>query len=343
LTADPPYWPHLNIALPAIILVAAMGTESIAEKIIILFGQVGHKIYTWILVCLIIITGITNWQVYYDYVKNNAGPRLRISRYLASLPAGYTVYMAASPYWSWNEHAFRFFNRGMPGQDLTTETLATTPPIIKQPTVFILFNQPDNTVSVLESLYPEGQAQNHYDFENALSFISYRVVPPGYDLKPVDRTINPLSLPGWWLIFGVILIWAGRAAYRHYGSMGIAITKPGQKKETRPIESASPVPSNIKAENATAQITIPLDIPNVRVLQTTVGERKEIIITVESTETGMPCRKCGKWTTKLYGQDEWVRIKYLPVFGRQTYLRYRPNQYQCQDCKGHPITTQYLD
>jgi len=92
-----------------------------------------------------------------------------------------------------------------------------------------------------------------------------------------------------------------------------------------------------------AQITIPLNIPDVRVLQTSLNERGEIIITIESTKAGTQCRKCGKWITKLHGRDEWVTVRHLPAFGRSTYLRYRPNRYQCQDCEGHPTTTQGLE
>ncbi len=94
---------------------------------------------------------------------------------------------------------------------------------------------------------------------------------------------------------------------------------------------------------AKAQITIPLDISNVRILQTTMGEHGEIIITIESTKKGTACRKCGGWITKSHGQDEWVTIRHLPAFGRTTYLRYRPKRYQCQDCEGHPTTTQNLE
>ena len=94
---------------------------------------------------------------------------------------------------------------------------------------------------------------------------------------------------------------------------------------------------------AKAEITIPLDIPDVRVLETSLNARGEIIITIESTKAGTQCRKCGKWITKLHGRDEWVTIRHLPAFGRPSYLRYRPNRYQCQDCEGHPTTTQRLE
>jgi transposase len=96
-------------------------------------------------------------------------------------------------------------------------------------------------------------------------------------------------------------------------------------------------------EMAKADIPIPLGIPDVRVLQTTQNERGEIVITLESTKAGTRCRQCGKWITKLHGRDEWVTIRHLPAFGRATYLRYRPNRYQCQDCEGHPTTSEKLE
>lgn len=92
-----------------------------------------------------------------------------------------------------------------------------------------------------------------------------------------------------------------------------------------------------------AQITVPLDIPDVRVLQTALGEEGELIITIESTKDGTRCRQCGRWIRKLHGRDEWVTIRHLPAFGRSTYLRYRPKRYQCQECEGHPTTTQSLE
>lgn len=91
------------------------------------------------------------------------------------------------------------------------------------------------------------------------------------------------------------------------------------------------------------QITIPLGIPDIKVLETAENERGEIIITIESTKGGTRCRKCGKWITKAHGQDDWVTIRHLPAFGQQSYLRYRPKRYQCQDCEGHPTTTQTLE
>jgi transposase len=92
-----------------------------------------------------------------------------------------------------------------------------------------------------------------------------------------------------------------------------------------------------------AQVTVPLGIPDVRVLKTEINSRGELIITVESTKVGTTCRRCGRWTDKFHGHDDWVSLRHLPVFGRPTYLRYRPRRYQCLECEEHPTTTQRLD
>jgi transposase len=94
---------------------------------------------------------------------------------------------------------------------------------------------------------------------------------------------------------------------------------------------------------AKADVTIPLGIPDVRVLKTEITKRGEVVITIESTKEGTTCRWCGRWITKSHGYDKWVQERHLPVFGRPTYLRYRPKRYQCEECEKQPTTTQRLD
>jgi transposase len=94
---------------------------------------------------------------------------------------------------------------------------------------------------------------------------------------------------------------------------------------------------------ARAQVNVPINIPDVRVLKSEINQRGELIITVESTKDGTNCRNCGEWIEKLHGQDDWVIVRHLPVFGRPSYLRYRPRRYQCLKCEGKPTTTQRVD
>ena len=92
-----------------------------------------------------------------------------------------------------------------------------------------------------------------------------------------------------------------------------------------------------------AQVMVPLDIPDVRVLKTEINKDGELIITIESKKVGTTCRVCGQWIDKSHGYAEWVTLRHLPVFGRPSYLRYRPRRYQCQKCADHSTTAQKLD
>jgi transposase len=93
---------------------------------------------------------------------------------------------------------------------------------------------------------------------------------------------------------------------------------------------------------STAHITVPLDIPDVRVLQTQITEQGEFIITVESTLACTRCRGCGREIRKRHGHDAWITVRHLPILGRPVYLRYRPKRYRCETCDGKPTTTQQL-
>ena len=93
---------------------------------------------------------------------------------------------------------------------------------------------------------------------------------------------------------------------------------------------------------AKAQVSIPLDIPEIRVLKSEMNRAGEMIITVESTKTTTVCRRCGRVIEKFHGYDKWVKLRYLPVFGHPTYLRYRPKRYRCEYCDGHPTSSQRL-
>jgi len=91
------------------------------------------------------------------------------------------------------------------------------------------------------------------------------------------------------------------------------------------------------------QVTIPLDLPDVKVIKSEINGAGDLIITVESIKDTAVCHRCGRVIRRFHGHDDWVELRYLPVFERQTYLRYRPRRYRCDDCAGHPTTSQRLD
>ena len=90
-------------------------------------------------------------------------------------------------------------------------------------------------------------------------------------------------------------------------------------------------------------ISIPLDIPDVRVLQTDLTQANEFILTIESTLASTSCRRCGRTITEQYGEDRPRLLRHLPILGRVVYLRIRPKRFRCPYCDDHPTTTQELD
>jgi len=102
-----------------------------------------------------------------------------------------------------------------------------------------------------------------------------------------------------------------------------------------------------RPEPRAAMITIPLDLPDVRVLDTQINEQGEIMITVESTLEGCLCKHCQKKIEAFHQDDEWITIRHLPILGWPSYIRMRPKRYNCARCayrkgKKKVTTTQQL-
>ena len=89
-------------------------------------------------------------------------------------------------------------------------------------------------------------------------------------------------------------------------------------------------------------IQIPLDLPDIRVLEVSKTEKGTWLIQVESTLDGTSCRKCGKELMHFHGFDQPIKLRHLPIFEQPVYIELKPKRYQCQSCKGKPTTTQRL-
>src|SRR5215475_2530809 len=90
-------------------------------------------------------------------------------------------------------------------------------------------------------------------------------------------------------------------------------------------------------------ISIPLDIEDVRVLQTDLTAAGEFILTIESTLESTTCHRCGRVISEPHGVDKPRLLRHLPILGRPLYLRIRPKRFRCPFCDDHPTTTQTLD
>lgn len=91
-----------------------------------------------------------------------------------------------------------------------------------------------------------------------------------------------------------------------------------------------------------ANIEIPLDLPEIRILKTEMGQR-EIVITVESTREWAICSRCGKEIREFHSYGRQLRLRHLPILGRPVFIEIRPKRFRCPTCDNHPTTTQKLD
>lgn len=82
-----------------------------------------------------------------------------------------------------------------------------------------------------------------------------------------------------------------------------------------------------------------IDLPNVSVTEVTRNDRGHLFITVKTTEESVSCRCCGKKLKCKHGHDRERTLRHLPVFGKPTYIIYKPNRYICNDCQDNPTTT----
>jgi transposase len=87
-------------------------------------------------------------------------------------------------------------------------------------------------------------------------------------------------------------------------------------------------------------IRVPIDLPDIEVLELSKTGPGDWLIKVESTLQGAICHNCGREITEFHGHDQPVRLRHLPLFEVPVYVEFRPKRYRCRYCDGHPTTTQ---
>jgi transposase len=92
----------------------------------------------------------------------------------------------------------------------------------------------------------------------------------------------------------------------------------------------------------TKTFSIELDLPDVEIDSVQIDRDGTYLIRAHSTLIGCRCHQCGQPITKFHGYDREIRIKHLPILGRETYLLIRLPRYQCLHCPKQPTTTQQV-
>lgn len=95
-----------------------------------------------------------------------------------------------------------------------------------------------------------------------------------------------------------------------------------------------------------AKVSIELDIPNVKVIETKMNKKGDYIITVESEIGHTNCGRCGREISKFHSHDRAITLRHLPILGHQVYISLKPKRYECPFCstkKKRKISTQQLE
>jgi len=92
-----------------------------------------------------------------------------------------------------------------------------------------------------------------------------------------------------------------------------------------------------------AQLSIPLDVPDVDIYDTRSSRDGKFIIYVESRHETTKCGVCGRQIKCNYGHGQEISLRHLPILNRETIIRLRPKRGQCRHCPYEPTTTQVLD
>ncbi len=92
-----------------------------------------------------------------------------------------------------------------------------------------------------------------------------------------------------------------------------------------------------------ANITIPLDIPQVKVLSKEISAEGTLLIRVESQVETTECGICGSRIRCTFGHGQEIRLRHLSVLGMETYICLRPRRGRCKECVTEPTTTQELE
>ena len=91
-----------------------------------------------------------------------------------------------------------------------------------------------------------------------------------------------------------------------------------------------------------SELKIPLDIPDVEVMSTTIKNAGQVVIEVESELETTECGICGQEIKCNYGHGEKIKLRHMSILGLETYIHIRPRRGQCKACLYEPTTTQIL-
>jgi len=208
LTIDPPFWPHLNIALPAMALIAAIGLERFTRRLILTWRRPAVLVVPVMLGGGILLAGVHEWEIYYKFARDHAGGRILAMRQISRLSPETRVFLISN--WvRWEQETFQFFTPKMQGRNLSEAELYLKPPSIERPTTFLVFDDADQAcIDFLLKTYPGSRRQGFRDGWQWPVFVAIHVFPAGFEEHPQRQMAPPEAKwqSNGWRVIGLILL-----------------------------------------------------------------------------------------------------------------------------------------
>jgi 4-amino-4-deoxy-L-arabinose transferase-like glycosyltransferase len=182
LTESPPSSQRLVLAIPAVVLLVALGLEQpvhLAGRILLL----DRKWQNLALALLLLAVAVGSVHYYFvefspehRYGSINGETATRIGYYLRDLEGNYQAHFFGAPRIYWNFGSMTFLAPGVAGQDVL-EPL-TAPPDRGEPgigQVFVFLPERIPELPWVQQAYPQGHLLEFYDPDGRLQFIAYQV------------------------------------------------------------------------------------------------------------------------------------------------------------------------
>jgi 4-amino-4-deoxy-L-arabinose transferase-like glycosyltransferase len=183
LTESPPSSQRLVIAIPAVMLLVAIGLEKtavLAARLLRLRWPGWEHVGLGVLVAILAVSSVRYYFVQFTpsgrYGSENGETATMIGHYLRGLDSGYQAYFFGAPRIYWSFGTMAFLAPAVNGDDVIDPLTAPLDPELQSsPAVFVFLPERAGELVWVEDTYPQGNLAEFRDAKGQVRFLAYAV------------------------------------------------------------------------------------------------------------------------------------------------------------------------